>query len=53
MKPINSTFGFYEEVPDAAPLGISGSDIEAMERRIGGAGGPGGADANILKDCCT
>ena len=49
VEPINSTFEFYEEIPDSAPLVISGSYVKVVVRRIRGAGGPGGADVKVLK----
>ena len=35
------------------PLNISGSYINVVARRLGGAGIPGGEDANLLKDWCN
>ena len=49
MDPINSDFELYEEVPDAAPLNISGSDVEVVARHIVGAGRPGVVYAKVLK----
>ena len=39
-NPIKSTFEFYEEVPDAVPIDISGSYVDVVARHIGGAGIP-------------
>ena len=47
---IKSNFEFYEEVPDEIPLDISGSDVKVVVRRLGGAGGPVGANAKVFKD---
>ena len=35
------------------PLNISRSDVKMVEQCIGGAGGPGGADENLLKNWCN
>ena len=37
--PINYTFELYEEVPDAVPLDISGSDEKLVVHHLGGVGG--------------
>ena len=50
--PINSTFEFYEEVPDVDSLYISGSDVNMVERYFGGDGVPRGADAKALNNWC-
>ena len=47
--PIKSTLELYEEVLNAVPLGIYGTDIKVVVCSLGGAGGPGGADAKVLK----
>ena len=53
MDPLKFIFEFYEEVPDAALLKISGSDVELLVRHIRGAGGLGVEYKKFLKDWCT
>ena len=54
MDPIKSAFEFYEEVSDAPPpLNIYGSDVEVVERRLGGFDGPGRSNEKLLKEWCT
>ena len=52
MDTVNYSFELYEEVPDASPLNVSGSDVEIVARRLGGVSKRIGADENVLKDWC-
>ena len=47
---MNSTFEFFEEVMDTVPLNFYGSDVDVVVRRLGGAGGPVGANEKVFKD---
>ena len=48
-----SLFEHYQNRPTVLPLDVTAHDIEQTVRKMGGSGGPSGADSAMLKDWCT
>ena len=51
--PECSAFEYYHERPKVLPLDVTAHEIEETVRKMGGSGGPSGADSAMLKDWCT
>ena len=51
--PECSSFEYYHKRPTVLPLDVTAHEIEETVRKMGGSGGPSGADSAMLKDWCT